>query len=93
MTGLGVEANRITTVGPDPLIPDVRPPLLEAPEATLHPPEDLNGLNPSELDFLARISGSRVDNRPARVNNALPINETIFGTRQSSVSGSRYSLL
>ena len=42
-------------------------------------------LNPSELDFLELISGSRVDNRPFRINNS-----SQFGIRQSSVSGSRF---
>merc|ERR1712083_1083008 len=38
-----------------------------------------------ELDFLELISGSRVDNRPFRIDNS-----TQFGIRQSSVSGSRF---
>jgi hypothetical protein len=38
--------------------------------------EDLKvDLNPSELDFLARISGARVDNRPFRQEE----NSTQFG--------------
>jgi len=44
------------------------------------------GLNPRELDFLARISGSRVDDRPFR----LPENETSFGLRQSGGAGSNF---
>lgn len=44
-----------------------------------------SSLNPSELDFLELISGSRVDNRPFRIHNS-----SQFGIRQSSVSGSRF---
>lgn len=70
------------TVGPSTEVPPARPlPITLTPD----PLEDLTGdLNPSELDFLARISGSRVDNRPFNLEN-----ETMFGSRSSTSSGSR----
>merc|ERR1712031_13083 len=45
-----------------------------------------SNLNPSELDFLALISGSRVDNRPFNIQN----NSDEFGSRQSISSGSGF---
>ena len=45
-----------------------------------------SSLNPSELDFLALISGSRVDNRPFNIKN----NSDEFGSRQPSSSGNNF---
>ena len=45
-----------------------------------------SSLNPSELDFLALISGSRVDNRPFNIKN----NTEEFGSRQQSSTGNSF---
>ena len=44
-------------------------------------------LDRSELDFLALLSGSRVDNRPFRFENETE--ENGFGARHGSTSGNR----
>jgi len=44
-----------------------------------------SSLNPSELDFLELISGSRVDNRPFRIDNS-----SQFGLRHSTTSSSGF---
>jgi len=45
-----------------------------------------SSLNPPELDFLALISGSRVDNRPFNIKN----NTEEFGSRQQTSSGNSF---
>jgi len=60
-------------------------PVFTAVEEKVEERTTQSSLNPSELDFLELISGSRVDNRPFRIDNS-----SQFGIRQSSVSGSRF---
>ena len=62
-------------------------------EPIFHPEDDTledhtvsSSLKPKELDFLALISGSRVDNRPFKIKN----DSTEFGSRHVSTSGSRF---
>ena len=61
-------------------------PIFHPEDETLEDHTVSSSLNPKELDFLALISGSRVDNRPFKIKN----DSTEFGSRHVSTSGSRF---
>ena len=61
-------------------------PIFHPEDETLEDHTVSSSLNPKELDFLALISGSRVDNRPFKIKN----DSTEFGSRHVTTSGSRF---
>ena len=61
-------------------------PIFHPEDETLEDHTVSSSLKPKELDFLALISGSRVDNRPFKIKN----DSTEFGSRHVSSSGSRF---